>query len=224
MSDDRDHPLLTLVGLAAVTLGVLMVVQPGLAAAVGTDYTAVTVVAFLAVVQALRVARARKATEVRSAETPDVESVEAMPTPGDDFDREVAALRSGPRRTMIHKRADLHEALKATAITAVANRENCSREAARERIEAGTWTDDVYAASFLGGTEAPNPPLLARVKVAASGLSAHQFHIRRSADAVARVAGVVDASESATRSESTEASGEDAREITETAEHREVEA
>jgi hypothetical protein len=195
MSDDSGYPLLTLVGLVAVALGVLMIVQPGLAAAVGTGYTAVTIIGLLALVQGVRVARARKAAELRSAETPDVETVETMPTPGDDFDREVAELRSGPRRMLIRKRADLRETLEAVAVTAVADRENCSREAARERIEAGTWTDDAHAASFLGGAEAPDPPLLARVRIAASGQSSRQFQIRRTADAIARIAGITDESE-----------------------------
>jgi hypothetical protein len=192
MSDDGDHPILTLVGLAAVALGVLMVVQPGLAAAIGTDYTAVTVVALLALVQGIRVARARKATELRTAETPDVETVETVPTPGEDFDREVAELRLGPRRMLIRKRADLRETLEAAAVRAVADRENCSREAAAERVETGAWTDDPHAARFLGGPEAPSPPLLSRMRIAASGRSSRQFSIRRTADAIARVAGVTD--------------------------------
>jgi hypothetical protein len=203
MSDDGNS-ILTLVGLVAVALGVLMVIQPGLAAAIGTDYTAVTIVALLALVQGIRVARSRKATELRAAETPDVETVETVPTPGDDFDREVAELRSGPRRTLIRKRANLRESLEAAAVTAVADRENCSPEAARERIEAGTWTDDPHAASFLGGAEAPSPPLFARVRIAASGQSSRQFRIRRTADAIARVAGVADESgEGGTDGEST---------------------
>lgn len=191
MSDD-SHPILTLVGLVAVGVGVLMVIRPGLAATIGTDYAAVTVVGLLALAQGLRVARARKAAELRAAETPDVETVETMPTPGDSFDRQVAELRSGPRRSVIRKRANLRETLEAAAVTAVADRENCTRERARERIEAGTWTDDVHAAAFLGGTEAPTPPLLDRVKIAASTESAHQFRVRRTADAIAQVAGIAD--------------------------------
>ena len=199
---DGGHRILTLVGLVAAGLGVLMVFQPGVAAAIGTDYSAVTIIGLLALVQALRIARARRAAELRAAETPDVETVETRPTPGDEFDREVADLRTDPRRSVIRKQANFREALEAAAITAVADRENCSREQARERIEAGTWTDDAHAAAFLGGAEAPSPPLLDRMKVAASAESARQFGIRRTADAVARVAGVTDESESGDGGES----------------------
>lgn len=190
MSD--DHPILTAVGVVAVAIGVLAILQPGLAAAIGTSYGAVTIIGLLALVQGIRIARARQASELRGAETPDVETVETMPTPGDEFDREVVELRSGPRRSIIRKRVDFMEELEKAAVTAVADRENCSRDRARERVEAGTWTDDVHAAAFLGGAEAPNPPLLDRVLVAARSESPFQFRIRRTADAIARVAGVTE--------------------------------
>ncbi|WP_115865421.1 DUF308 domain-containing protein [Halorussus litoreus] len=186
-----DHPVLTTVGIAAVALGVLMVVQPGLAATIGVDYAAVLLIGVIALVQGLRVARARQRSEIRSAETPDVETVETMPTPGDEFDETVASLRSGPRRVLIRERADLRETLEDAAITAVADRENCSREAAGELIEDGSWTDDVHAAALLGGSAAPSPPLFDRLKLAASAQSSFQFRVRRTADAVARAADVV---------------------------------
>jgi len=190
MTDRDDHPILTVLGVVAVALGLLMAVQPRLASAVGTGYAAVTVVGLLALVQGIRVARSRQATDLQAAETPDVETVESMPTPGDEFDEMVAQLRSGPRRVLIRERADLRDALEEAALTAVADRENCSREQAAEALDAGTWTDDVHAAAFLGGADAPSPPLLDRVKIAASGESPFQLQIRRTADAVARTAGI----------------------------------
>lgn len=190
MSDRSSHPILTTIGVVAVMVGLLMLFVPGFAAAIGTGYAAVTVVGLLALVQALRVGRSRMTTDLDAAETADVETVEAMPTPGDEFDRAVAELRSGPRRTLIRERADLRETLEAAALTAVADRENCSREEARERVEAGTWTDDSHAAALLGGSDAPSPPLFDRLKVAASTESPFQYRIRRTADAIAREAGV----------------------------------
>ncbi|WP_137283735.1 DUF7269 family protein [Halorussus salinisoli] len=190
MTDGNDHPILTVVGLAAVALGLLMAFRPGLAAAVGTGYAAVTVVGLLALVQGIRVARSRQTSELRAATTPDVETVETVPTPGEAFDRTVAELRSGPRRVLVRERADLRETLEEAAFTAVADRENCSREQARELVAAGTWTDDAHAASFLGGPDAPTPPIFDRLKLAASSESPYQYRIRRAADAVARTAGV----------------------------------
>ncbi|WP_135851997.1 DUF7269 family protein [Halorussus salinus] len=190
MSEQNSHPILTTIGVVAVTVGLLMLFVPGFAAAIGTGYAAVTVVGLLALMQALRVGRSRMATELDAAETDDVETVEAMPTPGDEFDRAVAELRSGPRRNLIRERADLRETLETAALTAVADRENCSREEARQRVEAGTWTDDPHAAALLGGDDAPSPPLFDRLKIAASTESPFQYRIRRTADAVARKAGV----------------------------------
>ncbi|WP_135828537.1 DUF7269 family protein [Halorussus halobius] len=188
--DDGGHPLLTTVGVAAVAVGVLFVVQPGLAAAVGVDYAAALLVGLIALVQAARTVQARRASDVRGAETPDVEAVETVPTPGDEFDETVADLRSGPRRVLVRERADLHDRIEEAAVTAVAERENCSREAARERVADGTWTDDIHAAAFLGGDDAPNVPLVDRLKLAASAESTFQLRLRRTADAVARTAGV----------------------------------
>ena len=195
MTDGNDHPILTVVGVVAVALGLLMAFVPGFAAAIGTGYAAVTAVGLLALVQGLRVARARQATEVDAAETPDVETVESVPTPGDEFDRTVAELRSGPRRVLIRERSDLRETLEEAAVTAVADRDNCTPERARARIADGTWTEDVHAATFLGGDDAPSPPLLTRLKLAASTESPYQHRMRRTADAVARAAGVDPADE-----------------------------
>jgi hypothetical protein len=196
MTDDSSHPILTAIGVVAVAVGLLLTFVPGFAAAIGTGYAAVTLVGLLALVQAVRVARSRTATELHAAETDDVETVEAMPTPGDEFDRTVAELRSGPRRVLIRERADLRETLESAALTGVADRENCSREEARERVDAGAWTDDPHAATFLGGPDAPSPPLTDRLRIAASAQSPFQYRIRRTADAAARKAGVEPGDES----------------------------
>ncbi|WP_158057986.1 DUF308 domain-containing protein [Halorussus halophilus] len=183
-----DHPILTTVGIAAVAAGVLMVVNPGFASLIGTGYFAVTMVGLLALVQGLRIARARKETDVEGVETPDVETVETMPTPGGEFDEQVAALNSGPRRESIRKRRQLRETLEAEALAAVARRENCSREEAEEMLRAGTWTDDPHAAAFLGGADAPRPPIRDRLRLAVSTQSLFQHRVRRTADAVALAA------------------------------------
>jgi len=185
-----DHPVLTAIGVAAVGLGVLLVVRPGLAAVVGADYVAVTVVGLLAVVQAVRVVQRRRSTEIRGAETPDVETVETVPTPGEAFDDRVAGLRSSGRRTTVREREDIRDQLVETAVTAVARARNCSRAAARERIEAGAWTDDRYAAAFLAGPDGPSLPFRSKLRFVVGSESLRQHQMRRTADAVARLAGI----------------------------------
>ncbi|PSP56646.1 hypothetical protein BRC82_01870 [Halobacteriales archaeon QS_1_67_19] len=179
----------------AAAAGILLIVEPTLAATISADYVAVTIVGLLALVQGFRTAQARKRTEIRGAETPDVETVETMPTPGHEFDARIEGLTSRSRRMHLRERTDLRDALEAAAVRAVADRDNCSREAARERIEDGTWTDDPHAAAFLGGDAAPTPPLIDRLRVIASGESAYQFRLRRTADAVARAAGVTESAD-----------------------------
>lgn len=220
-----DHPILTAVGVVAVVLGALMVVEPSLAAAVSADYAAVILIGVLALVQCVRVVQTRRRSEIRGAETPDVESVETMPTPGREFDERVAQLRSGPRRMTIRERADLREMLAETAVAAVAVRENCSRERAREKIDAGTWTDDVYAAAYLGGADAPQPSLLSKLRFFANPKSTYQIQMRRTADAIARVAGVEESDE-APKTDGTSATDEttNSDDTAETPERREVEA
>lgn len=188
MSLEDDHPILTTIGVAAVGAGVLMVVNPGLAGLVGTGYFAVTMVGLLAMIQGLRVARARRETDIEGLQTPDVETVETMPTPGWEFDEQVATLNSGPRRESIRKRRQLREALEEEALAAVARAENCSRSEAEELLRAGTWTDDPHAATFLGGSDAPSPPIRDRLRLAVSTQSVFQHRARRTADAVARSA------------------------------------
>ena len=188
MSLEDDHPILTTVGVAAVAAGVLMVVNPGFAGLIGTGYFAVTLVGLLALVQGFRVASARRKTEIAGLETPDVETVETMPTPGSDFDERIAALNTGPRRESIRKRRQIREALEAEALAAVARERNCSREEAEALVRAGTWTDDPHAATFLGGDDAPRPSLRERLRLAASTQSTFQHQARRTAVAVARAA------------------------------------
>lgn len=191
MTDD-EHPVLVAGGLVAAGVGLLLVFRPGLAAAIATGYAAVTLLGLLALVQFLRVARARRRSEIHLAGTDDVETVEPMPTPGDDFDRQVEELHSGPRVADVRRTNDLRETLATYAIDAIVEREHCSRDRAVEHLEAGTWTDDVHAATFLGGEEAPTPELRDRLRVAASRQSTAQFRLRRTADAIARTAGFDD--------------------------------
>ena len=187
MSLEDDHPVLSAVGIAAAGMGVLMVVDPSFAALVGTGYAAVTMVGLLALVQGYRVVRSRRASDVIGAETPDVETVPTVPTPGEEFDELLASLRSGPRRKTIRQRSELQETLEELALTTVAHRENCSREAAAEYLRDGTWTGDPHAAAFFGGSDVSRPPLVDRLKLAASTESRFQHRARRTADAIARL-------------------------------------
>lgn len=57
------------------------------------------------------------------------------------------------------------ETLFATAVDTYAEARAVPREAAREAVERGTWTDSPEAARFLAGDRGPEPGLLARIRL-----------------------------------------------------------
>lgn len=86
--------------------------------------------------------------------------------PGDDVDRKLAAADRGSRAA----RDDLRERAMAATVDAVARRFDCSREAARERVRAGEWTDDPAAAALFARADS-GPSLRDRVRVILGGES-----------------------------------------------------
>ena len=165
-----------LLGAVAVAVGLATFFVPGLADAfvivrrlevtLGNDYLLVAVVAGAALFLGLIFAFQGRAGTVQQAETPDAEGVESVPAPGDGFDelvKEASGWRSGEQKEAVRER--VHEA----AVDVVAGKENCSRPEAERYIDTGTWTADRYAAAFLGGSDAPQLPLLTRLQVAYGG-------------------------------------------------------
>jgi len=71
------------------------------------------------------------------------------------------------RARLARQRTTARGRIRERAIAAVAAAENCDRERAAERIDAGSWTDDPRAAAFLGG--ARHAPLRIRIRDWASG-------------------------------------------------------
>jgi len=71
------------------------------------------------------------------------------------------------RKRFARQRTIARGRIRERAIAAIAAAENCDRERAAERIDAGRWTDDPRAAAFLGG--ARHAPLRIRIRDWASG-------------------------------------------------------
>lgn len=84
--------------------------------------------------------------------------------------------------------ADVRRELRETVVTLLVDRRGWSAEEARRRLDAGSWTDDPRAASFLGDETVPDPPLGTQLRDWASGESfdrrvqATVAEIRRLAD------------------------------------------
>lgn len=149
---------LAAVGALFALFGLVAAVRPAVVSGVSTTDLYVTGVGVAAFVMGLRGAIAALGTDSDGIELPAVETRTAARVPGDGFDRDLVARDPGVR-----------DRVERAAVTAVARLEGCSRDEARERVEAGDWTDDRTAAAFLSRAVAPRRSLSDRVRVAVAG-------------------------------------------------------
>lgn len=78
--------------------------------------------------------------------------------------------------------------LESLAVAVVAETADCPRERARDHVAAGTWTDDVRAAAFVGGPDAPSRPLSMRIRDWANGAT-YDRQVRATVDELAAING-----------------------------------
>lgn len=97
---------------------------------------------------------------------------------GADVDRALGTVGGSTGRTNV--RADLRD----LARDVVARRARCSTEEAARRVEAGTWTDDVRAAAYLGGEDAPPLPFGRRLADVLRTEPTERLNVRRALDAI----------------------------------------
>lgn len=153
--------LLTGLGLVVALAGFLTIFEPRLARALATSRGMLLAVAALAAIQGYRVARDRRRTALQVAETGDPETEQDLAVPGDDFDDLLARVRRlhspygrtiGNRRdSFVQHRRRIKRRLESAAVATITRKFGCTEAAAREAIEAGTWTEDPYAAAFFTG-------------------------------------------------------------------------
>ncbi|WP_435335152.1 DUF7269 family protein [Haloarchaeobius sp. TZWWS8] len=163
--------VLSVVGVSVAVVGFAIVAVPGAAAGLSTSETVLVVVAAVALLQGLRVGSSRLKTPYQQTETPDPEGSQELPTPGDEFDE--LLREAGRDRRARESRAAVSERLERAAVAAIARAEGCSTDEAIRRLDAGTWTDDPYAAAFFTG-ELRTDSLLSRLDLL--GESRSQFH------------------------------------------------
>lgn len=182
--ESRLGRVVVAVGLGAVGFGLASV---ALRETFGfsLSYTFVTMVGVLAVAQGIRAVSGRRRGDTVETETGDPELRYLVPTPGDDFDDEVTGA-GGWSLSSVSKQRDIRDRLHRTAVDALVTYGNYSAEDAVARIEAGTWTSDPVAASFLSDT-APAPPLRARLRQAIRRESRFHYRVARTVDAIQRV-------------------------------------
>ncbi|MFB6129789.1 MAG: DUF58 domain-containing protein [Salinigranum sp.] len=173
-------------GVVALAVALAVLASPGLLA-VSLDRLAVTAVGVLALLVAVGVARRRLHHEYRQAATPDPELPADVPPPGADLDDVLAQFDDS--RPVYYFGSSLRRGLDAAAVAVLVRYHNLSVEEARERLADGTWTDDPYAAAFLGD-DLPPPPLGVRLRSLLTPGSTYQRRVARTVDAVVEVAGL----------------------------------
>ncbi|MEF8887860.1 MAG: DUF58 domain-containing protein [Haloarculaceae archaeon] len=181
-----NRRLLALVaGLLALALGVAVAVSPGL---LGLDFDRALVTALGVVTLALAVRQVtrRRGVDFDEAVTPDPEYRVPTPPPGEDLRDSLGGFFTAGR--LPYNQAV--RGLRAAAVEVLVQYEGLSEAEAERRVDAGTWTDDGYAAAYLGGEDAPDPPspgLLRRV--VAGGVPKHR-KVRHAVSAIADRAGL----------------------------------
>ncbi|MGM0590816.1 MAG: DUF7269 family protein [Halobacteriota archaeon] len=173
--------LLVASGIVAFGLGVAVLTFPD-AVFVPLDRLVVILVGLLALVQAFRAVESRHRTKLRHVDLPDVELPPSAPTPGDRLDDALSQFTDA-RRVYYHG-SHVREDLSAAVVAVLSRYGSYSEEAARERLDAGTWTDDPYAVAFLRDPTAPERPLTRRVRALATGESSFQRNVRHTVDAI----------------------------------------
>ena len=173
------------VGVAAAVAGLAVAVRPSLAAGLSTTYLVVTLVGAFAVLQALGAAMARLRGERTQAEPTEVERRRVFPSPGTVFDESLASLPRRAGRAADRDRLSLRKELREVTEETLVRYGGLTPEEATERIEAGTWTEDVMAVSLFAPDAKRGIPITERVR---SALGAEQAFVRRARAVVGALA------------------------------------
>ena len=181
------------VGVAAAVAGLAVAVRPSLAAGLSTTYLLVTLVGAFAVLQAVGAAMARLRGERTQAEPPEVERRRVFPSPGTRFDESLASLPRRPGRAADRDRLSLRTELREVTEETLVRYGGLTPEEAAERIETGTWTEDVMAVSLFAPDARRGIPITERVR---SAFGAEQAFVRRARAVVGALAAYAETSQS----------------------------
>lgn len=190
--------LVAAAGLSVVAVGVAAWLAPSIAvaaglvdvlAAVGNAYLLFLALAVLALILAFTLGMTALLSGDRAASMPTVEGFTSTETPGDEFELAMADLagRRGRAARPESHRERIEERLRNDAIRTVARIEGCSSPTARERVDSGEWTDDRYAAAFVGDGVA-GPRWWQRLRDRLLRVDGFERSARRTARAVADLA------------------------------------
>lgn len=137
-------------------------------------------------------------TEPASLGVPEAANYGSVGATGSDLDdtiENVDGTLTEPRPSewwQVRDRQTVEGEIRAVAIDVLTRTESCSIDEAAEMLESGTWTTDPRAASFLGGSEAPDPPLRLQFYDWLSG-EAYDRHVEHTVDEIAKRDGLTEA-------------------------------
>lgn len=163
-------------GVTAAVLGLALVVQPSLAVGLSPAHVVVTLVGVVGLVQAGGAAMSRVRGERREADLPDVERPRTFRTPGEEFDRTLAALPRRTSREADRDRAVVRERLREAAVGVLTRYGGQTPEAAAEHLDRGAWTDAEPAVAFFAPETGADRSFAARVRDA---VGAERLFVRR---------------------------------------------
>lgn len=173
-------------GAVAVLLGVGVVIDPGLATAIGlaTDRVVVLALAGLALLQGLVAVAGRLTGRRRTAAPPEVEARIPAAVPGTAFDERLADLPDHRVQRRDEERAAVRERLEGVAVDVLVAR-GLDEPTARRHLAAGTWTDDERAAALFVPAADRELSLGARMRDAFGSELAFARRARRAVAAIA---------------------------------------
>ncbi len=172
---------LLVVGISVFVIGIVSIRVPAaeqlfpvetIVGTLGSDYTVLAMLGLLAVCFSVIVVVATHRRGIAESDPPAVEATPTAPAPGHSLDVEPGQLFGSWRYAPPD---GLHERLRAAAITATANTQDCSETISRQYVATGEWTDDDVASWWLadtsqldtatqdvGRTKRPNPRLVSQ--------------------------------------------------------------
>ncbi len=170
-------------GVVAVALGFVAVLDRGIAGLFDLGYLFVTFLGIVAGAIGVYYLSQRRNTPRESTAFGDPEHRYRAAVPGDDLEDRFAAIPIESRFLNSHR--GIRDRIREAAIGALVTHEGYDYASARAAVEAGTWTDDPAAASFLS-TDGRYPPRL-RLEAFVSRVDVSVLGARRSVEAILAV-------------------------------------
>lgn len=179
------RPVLLAVGIVLAGVGLAMTVDPGPARAFPLPRMTLAMVGAGTLFAAVLLVERRRRVDHERAETGEPETLPELPAPGDGFRedlRHAASLRGAGTQEAVRER------LRAATVAVIRRRQDCSPSEARRLVDTGEWTDDEFAAVFLGDdlTDGPRIPMDAWLRIE----SPFTYRARRTVRAIVDLAGM----------------------------------